>query len=149
VADKLAATEVLFKRHLDSDVPFIHKAGAYISQGGGKRVRPPSSFSPPACSATTGTRRSPTAAVVEFIHTATLIHDDIIDHAALRRGQTTLNHLWGNNLTVLLGELDLHHGDADGPFPRPPGGGAAAVRGDAADDRGGASRPSSGWGRST
>jgi octaprenyl-diphosphate synthase len=44
------------------------------------------------------------AAVVEFIHTATLIHDDIIDHATLRRGQTTVNHLWGNSLTVLLGD---------------------------------------------
>ena len=42
--------------------------------------------------------------MVEFIHTATLIHDDIIDHATLRRGQTTLNNLWGNNLTVLLGD---------------------------------------------
>ncbi|HZF09218.1 MAG TPA: polyprenyl synthetase family protein [Thermoanaerobaculia bacterium] len=104
VADKLAATEVLFKRHLDSDVPFIHKAGAYISQGGGKRVRPALLLLAARLLGHDGDEEVTYAAVVEFIHTATLIHDDIIDHAALRRGQTTLNHLWGNNLTVLLGD---------------------------------------------
>jgi octaprenyl-diphosphate synthase len=104
VADKLAAVEVLFKRHLDSDVPFIHKAGAYISQGGGKRVRPALLLLAARLLGHDGDEEITYAAVVEFIHTATLIHDDIIDHAALRRGQATLNRLWGNNLTVLLGD---------------------------------------------
>ncbi|HTQ79359.1 MAG TPA: polyprenyl synthetase family protein [Thermoanaerobaculia bacterium] len=104
VADKLAATEVLFKQHLDSDVPFIHKAGAYIAQGGGKRVRPALLLLTARLLGHDGEEEVTYAAVVEFIHTATLIHDDIIDHAALRRGQPTLNRLWGNNLTVLLGD---------------------------------------------
>jgi octaprenyl-diphosphate synthase len=104
VADKLAATEVLFQRHLDSDVPFIHKAGAYIAHGGGKRVRPALLLLAARLLGHDGDEEVTYAAVVEFIHTATLIHDDIIDHAALRRGQATLNRLWGNNLTVLLGD---------------------------------------------
>jgi hypothetical protein len=99
VADKLAATEEVFRRHLDSDVPFIHKAGVYISQGGGKRVRPALLLLAARLLGHDGEEEVTYAAVVEFIHTATLIHDDIIDHAALRRGKTTLNHLWGNNLT--------------------------------------------------
>jgi octaprenyl-diphosphate synthase len=104
VGDKLAATEALFRRHLDSDVPFIQKAGLYIAEGGGKRVRPALLLLAARLLGHDGDEEVTYAAVVEFIHTATLIHDDIIDHARLRRGQTTLNHLWGNNLTVLLGD---------------------------------------------
>jgi octaprenyl-diphosphate synthase len=104
VADKLVAVEARFKQHLDSDVPFIHKAGAYIAQGGGKRVRPALLLLAARLLGHDGDEEVTYAAVVEFIHTATLIHDDIIDHAALRRGQATLNRLWGNNLTVLLGD---------------------------------------------
>jgi octaprenyl-diphosphate synthase len=104
VAPKLAATEELLRRHLDSDVPFIHKAGAYLAQGGGKRVRPALLLLASRLLGHDSEEEVTYAAVVELIHTATLIHDDIIDHAALRRGRTTLNHLWGNNLTVLLGD---------------------------------------------
>jgi octaprenyl-diphosphate synthase len=105
VADELVATEAVFRHHLDSDVPFIHKAGEYISQGGGKRVRPALLLlAARLLGHDLGDEAVTYAAVVEFIHTATLIHDDIIDHATLRRGQRTLNHLWGNNLTVLLGD---------------------------------------------
>jgi octaprenyl-diphosphate synthase len=104
VADKLVATEAVFRRHLDCDVPFIHKAGVYIAQGGGKRVRPALLLLAARLLGHDGDEEVTYAAVVEFIHTATLIHDDIIDHARLRRGQPTLNHLWGNNLTVLLGD---------------------------------------------
>jgi octaprenyl-diphosphate synthase len=104
VADKLARTEAVFRRHLDSDVPFIPKAGVYIAQGGGKRVRPALLLLAARLLGHDGDEEVTYAAVVEFIHTATLIHDDIIDHARLRRGQATLNHLWGNNLTVLLGD---------------------------------------------
>jgi octaprenyl-diphosphate synthase len=104
VADKLIATEAIFRHHLGSDVPFIHKAGEYIAQGGGKRVRPALLLLAARLLGHDGEEEVTYAAVVEFIHTATLIHDDVIDHANLRRGQTTLNHLWGNNLTVLLGD---------------------------------------------
>src|SRR4051794_30148652 len=104
VADKLIATEAVFRHHLGSDVPFIHMAGEYISQSGGKRVRPALTLLAARLLGHDGDEEVTYAAVVEFIHTATLIHDDIIDHATLRRGQQTLNHLWGNNLTVLLGD---------------------------------------------
>lgn len=104
VADKLAATEDVFRQHLESDVPFIHKAGAYLADGGGKRVRPALLLLASRMLGHDGEEEVTYAAVVEFIHSATLIHDDIIDHATLRRGRTTLNHLWGNNLTVLLGD---------------------------------------------
>jgi len=104
VADKLVATEAIFRRELASDVPFIHKAGAYIAEGGGKRVRPALLLLCARLLGHDGDEEITYSAVVEFIHTATLIHDDIIDHASLRRGQATLNNLWGNNLTVLLGD---------------------------------------------
>jgi octaprenyl-diphosphate synthase len=104
VADKLAAAEVIFRHHLGSDVPFIHRAGEYIAQGGGKRVRPALLLLAARLLGHDGEEEVTYGAVVEFIHTATLIHDDIIDHASLRRGQPTLNNLWGNNLTVLLGD---------------------------------------------
>jgi octaprenyl-diphosphate synthase len=104
VADKLVATEAVFRHHLDSDVPFIHQAGDYLSKGGGKRVRPALLLLAARLLGHDGEEEVTYGAVIELIHTATLIHDDIIDHAALRRGQTTLNNLWGNNLTVLLGD---------------------------------------------
>jgi octaprenyl-diphosphate synthase len=121
VADKLVATEAVFRHHLGSDVPFIEKAGEYIAQGGGKRVRPALLLLASRLLGHDGEEEITYAAVVEFIHTATLIHDDVIDHASLRRGQTTLNHLWGNNLTVLLGDwiytkamqMALSHGQVD------------------------------------
>jgi len=104
IAPKLEATERLFREHLTSDVPFIERAGDYISAGGGKRMRPALLLLAARLLERDGDEEVTYAAVVEFIHTATLIHDDIIDHATLRRGQTTINHLWGNSLTVLLGD---------------------------------------------
>jgi octaprenyl-diphosphate synthase len=104
IAPKLEATERLFRKHLTSDVPFIERAGDYISAGGGKRMRPALLLLAARLLERDGDEEVTYAAVVEFIHTATLIHDDIIDHATLRRGQTTVNHLWGNSLTVLLGD---------------------------------------------
>ena len=121
VAAKLAATEEIFRYHLQSDVPFIQDAGAYIARGGGKRVRPALLLLAARLLGHDGEEEITYGAVVELIHTATLIHDDVIDHASLRRGQTTLNHLWGNNLTVLLGDwiytkamqMALAHGQVD------------------------------------
>jgi octaprenyl-diphosphate synthase len=121
VADKLVATEAIFRQHLGSDVPFIEKAGHYLAEGGGKRVRPALLLLAARLLGHDGEEEVTYAAVVEFIHTATLIHDDVIDHAALRRGQSTLNDLWGNNLTVLLGDwiytkamqMALSHGQVE------------------------------------
>ncbi len=121
VADQLLATEEVFRRELGSDVPFIQMAGEYIAQGGGKRVRPALLLLSAKLLGHDGPEAVTYGAVVEFIHTATLIHDDILDHAQLRRGQPTLNHLWGNNLTVLLGDwiytkamqMALSHGQVE------------------------------------
>jgi octaprenyl-diphosphate synthase len=104
VADKLEATEAIFRASLDSDVPFIHEAGAYLSDGGGKRVRPALLLLAARLLGHDSDEEVTYAAVVELIHTATLIHDDIIDHADVRRGKATVNRLWGNHLTVLLGD---------------------------------------------
>lgn len=104
IGPKLAATESLFHEQLGSDVPFIREAGEYIFQGGGKRVRPALLLLSAQMLGLDGSEEITYAAAVELIHTATLIHDDIIDHAALRRGQETLNRVWGNSLTVLLGD---------------------------------------------
>jgi octaprenyl-diphosphate synthase len=104
VAEPLAETDRLFREHLASDVPFIHHAGAYIFDGGGKRMRPALLLLCAKLLEREGREEITYAAVVEFIHTATLIHDDIIDHSGLRRGRRTINELWGNNLTVLLGD---------------------------------------------
>lgn len=104
IADKLAATEELFRDSLSSDVPFIEEAGRYLAEGGGKRVRPALLLLASHLLGHDGEEEVTYAAVVELIHTATLIHDDVIDHAGLRRGRTTVNRLWGNHLTVLLGD---------------------------------------------
>ena len=104
VADKLAATDRLFRDCLASDVPFIQMSGEYIFDGGGKRMRPALLLLCARMLERDGDEEVTYAAVVELIHTATLIHDDIIDHSTLRRGRRTLNELWGNNLTVLLGD---------------------------------------------
>lgn len=121
VADKLAATEEVFREHLDADVPVIHDAGSYLADSGGKRMRPALLLLTSRLLGHDGEEEITYAAVVEFIHTATLIHDDIIDHASLRRGQPTVNRLWGNSRTVLLGDwiyttamdLALSHGNLE------------------------------------
>ncbi|HEX2163290.1 MAG TPA: polyprenyl synthetase family protein [Thermoanaerobaculia bacterium] len=104
VADKLEATEAIFRASLGSDVPFIREAGAYLSDGGGKRVRPALLLLAARMLGHDSDEEVTYAAVVELIHTATLIHDDIIDHADVRRGRATVNRLWGNHKTVLLGD---------------------------------------------
>jgi octaprenyl-diphosphate synthase len=104
LAPKLAATEEVFIEHVESDVPFIGQASEYLFAGGGKRMRPAMLLLSARLLERDSDEEVTYAAVVELIHTATLIHDDIIDHATLRRGQTTVNMLWGNSLTVLLGD---------------------------------------------
>ena len=121
VADKLVATEALFRARLSSDVPFIQDAGKYIADGGGKRMRPALLLLTARLLGRDGDEEVTYAAVVELIHTATLIHDDIIDNAELRRGRTSVHQMWDNNLTVLLGdwlyttamEMALSHGNLD------------------------------------
>ena len=104
IADKLVATEAKFRRDLESDVPFVEQAGEYLFDGGGKRMRPALLLLSARLLGRDSDEEVTYAAAVELIHTATLIHDDIIDRSKLRRGRRTVNELWGNSLTVLLGD---------------------------------------------
>ncbi len=121
IADKLVATEEVFSAHLSSDVPFIHNAGEYIFNGGGKRMRPALLLLCARLLGRDSDEEVTYGAVIELIHTGSLIHDDIIDHSKLRRGKTTINQLWGNGLTVLLGDwlyttsmkMALRHGNIE------------------------------------
>jgi len=105
VADKLARVEEELLLHFHSPIPTIDRIGSYLAQGGGKRIRPALLLlSAKLLGYESGEKDVRYATVVEFIHTATLVHDDIIDEASLRRGRTSANARWGNNLTVLFGD---------------------------------------------
>jgi octaprenyl-diphosphate synthase len=93
-----------FARHVQSQVELIPKIGQYIQTSGGKRIRPAVLLMAARLSAYEGDRAVLYAAVVEFIHTATLVHDDIIDDSELRRGRQAVHSRWGNDVTVLLGD---------------------------------------------
>jgi octaprenyl-diphosphate synthase len=107
IADKLAKVEEELLLHFRSPIPTVDRMGSYLAQGGGKRIRPALlllSARLLGYDERHGNKDVRYAAVVEFIHTATLVHDDIIDEARLRRGRTSANARWGNNLTVLFGD---------------------------------------------
>jgi octaprenyl-diphosphate synthase len=93
-----------FARHVQSRVQLIPQIGQYIRTSGGKRMRPAVLLMAARLSGYTGDHSILYAAVVEFIHTATLVHDDIIDDADLRRGRLAVHSRWGNDITVLLGD---------------------------------------------
>ncbi len=100
----LAKVDEEFARHVQSRVQLIPQIGQYIRTSGGKRMRPAVLLMAARLSGYTGDRSILYAAVVEFIHTATLVHDDIIDDADLRRGRLAVHSRWGNDITVLLGD---------------------------------------------
>jgi octaprenyl-diphosphate synthase len=93
-----------FARHVESQVELIPTIGKYIQTSGGKRIRPAVLLMAARLSGYRGDRAVLYAAVVEFIHTATLVHDDIIDDSELRRGRLAVHSRWGNDVTVLLGD---------------------------------------------
>jgi octaprenyl-diphosphate synthase len=100
----LAKVEALFEDLVRSDVRLVGDIGRYVRDGGGKRIRPALLLLGSRLCGYQGDRAVLLASVVEFIHTATLLHDDIIDEAALRRGRRSVASRWGNNVTVLLGD---------------------------------------------
>jgi octaprenyl-diphosphate synthase len=104
VRGELERVEHEFARHLESRVELIPQMGKYIQMSGGKRVRPAVLLMAARLCGYTGDRGVLNAAVVEFIHTATLVHDDIIDEAETRRGRLAAHSRWGNDVTVLLGD---------------------------------------------
>jgi octaprenyl-diphosphate synthase len=104
VREELARVEREFARHLESRVELIPEMGRYVQMSGGKRVRPAVLLMAARLCGYTGDRAVLNAAVVEFIHTATLVHDDIIDGAETRRGRLAAHSRWGSDVTVLLGD---------------------------------------------
>ena len=104
IREDLEAVEQEFVRHIQSRVALIPEMGRYIQKSGGKRVRPAVLLMAARLSGYKGDRTVLYASVVEFIHTATLVHDDIIDGADLRRGRLAVHSRWGNDITVLLGD---------------------------------------------
>lgn len=101
----LEKVEREFVRHLESQVALIPTIGHYIQQGGGKRIRPAVLLMAARMSGYTGEHAALFASVIEFIHTATLVHDDIIDDADLRRGRDAVHTRYGNHITVLFGDF--------------------------------------------
>ena len=104
IQDELEAVEEAYTRHVQSRVELIPEIGRYIQSSGGKRVRPAVLLMAARLAGYSGEQSVNYASVVEFIHTATLVHDDIIDDADLRRGKAAVHSRWGNDVTVLLGD---------------------------------------------
>jgi octaprenyl-diphosphate synthase len=105
IRDDLRGVEREFARHVQSQVALIPTIGNYIQDGGGKRIRPAVLLMAARMAGYTGERAVLYASVLEFIHTATLVHDDIIDEAELRRGREAVHTRWGNHVTVLFGDF--------------------------------------------
>lgn len=104
VRAELARVEREFAKHLESRVELIPEMGKYVQMSGGKRVRPAVLLMAARLCGYSGELAVLNAAVVEFVHTATLVHDDIIDSAETRRGRLTAHSRWGSDITVLLGD---------------------------------------------
>ncbi|WP_243383457.1 polyprenyl synthetase family protein [Geothrix alkalitolerans] len=105
IAPKLGGVEAELQRILQSDVEVVQKLADHVRGGQGKRLRPALVMLSSRFCGVPNDEDVRFGAVFELIHTATLVHDDVIDHAQLRRGMPTLNRLWGNTLTVLFGDL--------------------------------------------
>ena len=104
IADDFRATDRLIRDELRSDVALINQLGGYIINSGGKRLRPMLVLLAARACSIRDNRHINLAAVIEFIHTATLLHDDVVDASGLRRGRETANAVWGNEASVLVGD---------------------------------------------
>ena len=105
VREDLLAVEREFAEQVQSQIHIIPEIGNYLQMSGGKRVRPAVLLMAARMCGYAGPRAITNAAVVEFIHTATLVHDDIIDDAEVRRGRKSAHAQWGNDVTVLAGDF--------------------------------------------
>ncbi|MGA2526150.1 MAG: polyprenyl synthetase family protein [Smithellaceae bacterium] len=101
----LQEAEKYLNRHITSDVKLIPEVSHHLIGSGGKRFRPLLLLICAGLCGYKGGNRFPMAAVMEFIHTATLLHDDVIDQAIIRRGKTSANNIWGNAASVLVGDF--------------------------------------------
>ncbi|MFT5589741.1 MAG: octaprenyl-diphosphate synthase [Bradyrhizobium sp.] len=99
------AVNLVIRQQLHSEVALVNQIAEYIISAGGKRIRPALVLMMARAFGYTGTSHHDLAAVVEFIHTATLLHDDVVDESSLRRGRQTANALFGNAASVLVGDF--------------------------------------------
>ena len=101
----MRAVDAVVRTRLHSDVALVRQVAEYIISAGGKRMRPALVLLSASACGYSGTRHHELAAVVEFIHTATLLHDDVVDESSLRRGRDTANAVFGNPASVLVGDF--------------------------------------------
>jgi octaprenyl-diphosphate synthase len=107
VAGRLAQVDTLFRESLESPLRIVHEMGGFVAESGGKRVRPTLHLLCARLCDYDGPHDVLLGAVLEMIHSATLIHDDVVDEAKTRRGRPSVNSTWGNNLSVLFGDYLL------------------------------------------
>ncbi|VAW58336.1 Octaprenyl diphosphate synthase, partial [hydrothermal vent metagenome] len=105
VANDMKAVDRVIQARLSSDVVLVNQLSQYIVNSGGKRLRPLLSLMASRAYGYEGEHHHTLAAIIEFIHTATLLHDDVVDESALRRGRETANALFGNAASVLVGDF--------------------------------------------
>jgi octaprenyl-diphosphate synthase len=105
IAGDMREVDAVIGRRLDSGVPLVGEVSRYIISSGGKRLRPALLLMVCGALGYRGEQRFNLAAVVEFIHTATLLHDDVVDESTLRRGRATANESFGNPASVLVGDF--------------------------------------------
>jgi octaprenyl-diphosphate synthase len=105
VAHDLNLVNAVILDRMQSDIPLIPELAGHLIAGGGKRMRPMLTLASTRLLGYSGTRQHRLAAAVEFIHTATLLHDDVVDSSDLRRGKRTANIIWGNPASVLVGDF--------------------------------------------
>ena len=101
----MLAVDAVIRQRLRSEVVLVNQVAEYIIAGGGKRMRPALVLLSAGALDYSGAHHHELAAVVEFIHTATLLHDDVVDESALRRGRDTANAVFGNAASVLVGDF--------------------------------------------
>lgn len=105
IDDDMQAVDAVIRARLHSEVVLVRQVAEYIISAGGKRMRPALTLLSARACGYSGTHHQELAAVVEFIHTATLLHDDVVDESALRRGRDTANAMFGNAASVLVGDF--------------------------------------------
>ena len=105
IKQEFSAVNDLIVSQLQSDVGLVENIGQYIVESGGKRLRPVVVLLSALANGYSGSEHLKMAAIIEFIHTATLLHDDVVDVSALRRGRETANAQWGNAPSVLVGDF--------------------------------------------
>ena len=105
IRDDMAAVDEMIKNRLYSDVVLINQLSHYIIGSGGKRMRPLLALVCAKAAGYQGSRHIDIAVIIELIHTATLLHDDVVDSSRMRRGRETANLVWGNEASVLVGDF--------------------------------------------